>query len=104
MQKSTVCPHKILSKTVSKFNTILLRHRTFLKSAIDGISSDYFIVGLYASGDRVKTNNGEVGKISDFSGDHELTVNSGATDVIVKAGYVLANKVVSPGAFICQHD
>jgi len=79
--------------------------KTFLKSAIDGISSDYFIVGLYANGDRVNTNNGEVGKISDFSSDHELVLNTGVLSrVVVKPGYVLKNRPVSDAAFICQYD
>jgi len=78
--------------------------KTFLKSAIDGVSGDYFITGLFAYGEKILNESGDLGKISDFSSDHELTVDTRTTDVIVKPGYVLANKVVSPGAFICQYD
>ena len=99
--------HTFFSKIILKFNTVILRHRTFLKGAIDGVSGDHFRIGLYTFRDTVKTESDYqvVGKLSDFSSDHEVTLKGSSINIVVKPGYVLENlDLRTDAAFICQHD
>jgi len=81
--------------------------KTFLKGAIDGVSGDHFRIGLYTFRDTVKTESDYqvVGKLSDFSSDHEVTLKGSSINIVVKPGYVLENlDLRTDAAFICQHD